>query len=67
MEMVWVLMYVVVTWANVELGQKRYQPMYQRMPSEAVCVQTGYELRQMSTHTRMFQGIRCEELELPIQ
>lgn len=67
MEMVWVLMYTVVTWADQERGLKRYDPRYQRMPSEAVCIQTGYELRQMSTHTRMFQGIRCEELELTIE
>lgn len=67
MEMVWVLMYTVVTWANVELGQKRYDPRFQRMPSEAVCIQAKGELKQMTTTFRMFEGIRCEELELPIQ
>ncbi len=67
MEPVWVLMYTVVTWAGPAGGLKRYEPKFQRMSSEVVCNITGVELRQMATRDRMFQGIRCEELELPIQ
>jgi len=67
MEPVWVLMYTVVTWANVSLGQKRYEPRFQRMPSEAVCISSKLELKQMATRERMFEAIRCEELMLPIE
>jgi len=67
MEMVWVLAYTVVTWADQPGGLKRYQPMWQRMPSEAVCMRSKIDLKQMETRVRMFQAIRCEELELPIQ
>ena len=67
MEVVWVLMYTVVTWAGEPGDLKRYEPKFQKMPSEAVCIASKGELRQMATRDRMFQGIRCEELELPIQ
>jgi len=67
MEMVWVLMYTVVTWANQDLGQKRYEPKFQRMGSYIECISGKAELKKMETRDRMFQGVRCEELELPIQ
>ena len=67
MEPVWVLMYTVVTWAGAEGGLRRYEPRFQRMSSEAVCIRSKVELKQMETRSRMFQAVRCEELMLPIQ
>ena len=67
MEMVWVLMYTAVTWADEPGGLKRYKPMFQRMESEVVCMRAKVDLKQMETRSRLFQAIRCEELELPIQ
>ncbi len=67
MELVWVLMYTVVTWAGEPGDLKRYEPRFQRMPSEAVCIASKWELKQMETRDRMFQAVRCEELMLPIQ
>ena len=67
MELVWVLMYTVVTWAGAPGDLKRYEPRWQKMPSHASCIQAKGVLREMATRERMFQGMRCEELELPIQ
>lgn len=61
-ETFWILMYMVVTWADVNGGLKRYEPRAQVMPSYAVCIATKGSLSQMSTRDRAFQGIRCEEI-----
>ena len=67
MELVWVLMYTVVTWAGDPGGLKRYEPMFQRMDSYAHCVAGKATVKRMETNDRAFQAVRCEELELPIR
>ncbi len=67
-ELVWVLMYTVVTCCgNGAFGGKIYKPMFQEMSSEAVCIRSKVSLREMSTDARKFEAIRCEEIMLPIQ
>ena len=62
-ETIWILMYMIVTWADVNGGLKRYDPRAQVMPSYEVCLATAGSLSQMSTRDRAFLGIRCESVD----
>ncbi len=59
--MKWFLVYLVLTSdANRNWLVK---PISQEMPTESICVQTGYSLSKLATVRRQFIGVRCEQHE----
>ncbi len=59
--MKWFLVYLVLTSdVNHNWG---VSPRSQEMPSETICIQTGYSLEKLATVRRQFIGVRCEQHE----
>ncbi len=59
--MKWFLVYLVLT--SDANRNWLVQPKSQEMPSETVCVQTGYSLDKLAIVRRQFIGVRCEQHE----
>jgi len=67
METIWVLTYIVSAWHhNGSTLEQHWEPRAQVMESRKVCIATGKELKRI-TSDNIFLGVRCQELEIPIQ